>query len=325
MQRFAASLWMRAADAKNRRYRKAAAKQALSNNQGCRKAEIRPIEPDAGNAAEGRFPIFYSFRFPLQEPTEYRKAWHPAQNLATPQPMAISKSRLRRHKAPKCQTASKKIKTMNLISSKLPKIQFITHSDSRYTTAESALLALSCGIRWIQFRLKHASLEEARPEAIRVQELCRSYKALFVIDDHVELAKSLKADGVHLGKTDMPIAEARKILGPDYLIGGTANTWEDMLKIKAEGGDYIGLGPYRFTTTKENLSPILGIEGYRSLMDKARQNQLDLPVYAIGGLQPQDCKALMECGVHGIAISSSILQAEDPQAKTKEFTQQVLY
>lgn len=65
LQRFAASLWMRAADAKNRRYRKAAAKQALSNNQGCRKAEIRPIEPDAGNAAEGRFPIFYSFRFPL--------------------------------------------------------------------------------------------------------------------------------------------------------------------------------------------------------------------------------------------------------------------
>lgn len=214
---------------------------------------------------------------------------------------------------------------MNLISSKLPKIQFITHSDSRYTTAESALLALSCGIRWIQFRLKHASLEEARPEAIRVQELCRSYKALFVIDDHVELARSLKADGVHLGKTDMPIAEARKILGPDYLIGGTANTWEDMLKIKAEGGDYIGLGPYRFTTTKENLSPVLGIEGYCSLMEKARQNQLDLPVYAIGGLQPQDCKALMNCGVHGIAISSAILQAEDPQAKTKEFAQQVLY
>ena len=215
--------------------------------------------------------------------------------------------------------------TMNLISSKLPKIQFITHSDSRYTTAESALLALSCGIRWIQFRLKHASLEEARPEAVRIQELCRSYKALFVIDDHVELARDLKADGVHLGKTDMPIAEARKILGPDYLVGGTANTWEDMLRIKAEGGDYIGLGPYRFTTTKENLSPVLGIEGYRSLMEKARQNQLDLPVYAIGGLQPQDCKALMECGVHGIAISSAILRAEDPQAKTKEFAQQVLY
>ena len=123
----------------------------------------------------------------------------------------------------------------------------------------------------------------------------------------------------------MPFAEARKILGPDYLIGGTANTWEDMLKIKAESGDYIGLGPYRFTTTKENLSPVLGIEGYRSLMEKARQNQLELPVYAIGGLQPQDCKALMNCGVHGIAISSAILQAEDPQAKTKEFTQQVLY
>ncbi len=208
---------------------------------------------------------------------------------------------------------------------RLPKIQFITHADEHYTTGESALLALSCGIRWIQFRLKHAHEEECRQEALRVQELCRAYKALFVIDDHVELAKSLKADGVHLGKNDMPIREARKILGPDFLIGGTANNWEDMLEIKAAGGDYIGLGPYRFTTTKENLSPILGLEGYRQRMQKAREHHLELPVYAIGGILPEDCPDLMSCGVHGIAISSALLKAEDPQSTAKAFSEKLLH
>lgn len=203
---------------------------------------------------------------------------------------------------------------------RLPKIQFITHADTRYTLVESALVALSCGIRWIQFRGKDLREEEAETMARSVQELCRRHKALFVIDDNVLLAKKLQADGVHLGKEDMPIAQARDILGDDYLIGGTANTWEDVEKIRDEGGNYIGLGPFRFTRTKKKLSPILGIEGYARIMEKARDTGMDLPVFAIGGIRPEDGPALKRCGVFGLAVSSALLQADDPQEEVNKFT-----
>ena len=204
---------------------------------------------------------------------------------------------------------------------RLPKIQFITHATAQYAIEESALLALSCGIRWIQFRSKDTPEAEFMERARRVQSLCRRYKALFVIDDNVQAAKELEADGVHLGKTDMPIAQARKILGPDYLIGGTANTWEDILEIEAQGGNYIGLGPFRFTRTKAKLSPLLGVEGYAEIMRKANENNMRLPVYAIGGILPDDGPALKNCGVHGLAISSALLSSENPQKATDLFVE----
>ena len=143
-------------------------------------------------------------------------------------------------------------------------LQFITHFTDRYSYYDSARLALEGGCRWIQLRMKDASPEEREQEAVRIQELCRTYEATFIIDDDVELVKKLKADGVHLGKNDMPIAEARHILAKDFIIGGTANTFDDVVSHYRAGADYIGCGPFRFTTTKKNLSPILGLEGYRS-------------------------------------------------------------
>lgn len=203
---------------------------------------------------------------------------------------------------------------------RLPKIQFITHAGHGYNLVESALLALSCGIRWIQFRCKDLREEEAEPMARTVQDLCRRHKALFVIDDHVLLARKLQADGVHLGKDDMPIAQARRILGNDYLIGGTANTWEDIEKIRDEGGNYVGLGPFRFTETKKKLSPVLGTEGYARILGKARETGLSLPVFAIGGIRPEDGPDLKRCGVFGLAVSSAVLQAENPQEEVNKFT-----
>ena len=138
-------------------------------------------------------------------------------------------------------------------------LQFITHFTDRYSYYDSARLALEGGCRWIQLRMKDASPEEREQEAVRVQELCRTYGATFIIDDDVELVKKLKADGVHLGKNDMPIAEARHILAKDFIIGGTANTFDDVVSHYRAGADYIGCGPFRFTTTKKNLSPILGL------------------------------------------------------------------
>ena len=150
------------------------------------------------------------------------------------------------------------------------KLQFITHFTDTYSYLDSARMALEGGCRWVQLRMKHASDEETEAVALEVQKLCRTYGATFLIDDRVELVRKLKADGVHLGKNDIPIAEARKILGKDFLIGGTANTFDDVRAHYEAGADYIGCGPFRFTTTKEKLSPILGLEGYRSIVQQMK-------------------------------------------------------
>ena len=157
-------------------------------------------------------------------------------------------------------------------------LQFITHFTDRYSYYDSARLALEGGCRWIQLRMKDASPEEREQEAVRVQELCRTYGATFIIDDDVELVKKLKADGVHLGKNDMPIAEARHILAKDFIIGGTANTFDDVVSHYRAGADYIGCGPFRFTTTKKNLSPILGLEGYRNIVRQMHEHGINLPM-----------------------------------------------
>ena len=133
-------------------------------------------------------------------------------------------------------------------------VQFITHYTERYSYLDSVRIALEGGCRWVQLRMKEAATEEILPIAKEAMNLCRQYDATFIIDDFIDLAKQIGADGVHLGKNDMPIVQARKILGKDFIIGGTANTFEDVQMLYKAGADYIGCGPFRFTTTKKNLS-----------------------------------------------------------------------
>ena len=145
-------------------------------------------------------------------------------------------------------------------------LQFITHYTERYSYLDSARMALEGGCRWIQLRMKDAGKEEILPIATEIRKLCNDCGAIFIIDDHVELVREIRADGVHLGKNDMPVAEARRILGDEYIIGGTANTYEDVKKHWLDGVNYIGCGPFRYTTTKQKLSPILGLEGYKEII-----------------------------------------------------------
>lgn len=196
-------------------------------------------------------------------------------------------------------------------------LQFITHQTGKYSYLDSARMALEGGCRWIQLRMKEASLEEVEAVASQLKPLCKTYEAILILDDHVELAKTLEVDGVHLGKTDMPIAQARQILGEAFIIGGTANTFEDVEMHVTAGADYLGIGPFRFTTTKMNLSPVLGLDGYTSILSRMREAHIELPVVAIGGITYEDIPAIMETGVNGIALSGTILQAENPVEETK--------
>lgn len=195
-------------------------------------------------------------------------------------------------------------------------LQYISHFTPQISYAEGIKMALEGGCRWIQLRMKDAPAEEIIACAEEVLPLCRRHGAKFLLDDHVELVRQLGADGVHLGKNDMPVDEARKILGPDIIIGGTANTIEDIIRLHKQGADYIGCGPFRFTTTKKNLSPILGLDGYKSIVLKMKELGIDLPIVAIGGITVEDIPAVMGTGVSGIALSGAILSAPDPVEMT---------
>lgn len=195
-------------------------------------------------------------------------------------------------------------------------LQYISHFTPQISYAEGIRMALEGGCRWIQLRMKDAPAEEIIACAEEVLPLCRRHGAKFLLDDHVELVRQLGADGVHLGKNDMPVDDARKILGPDIIIGGTANTIEDIIRLHKQGADYIGCGPFRFTTTKKNLSPILGLDGYKSIVLKMKELGIDLPIVAIGGITVEDIPAVMGTGVSGIALSGAILGAPDPVEMT---------
>ncbi|MBO8438636.1 MAG: thiamine phosphate synthase [Bacteroidetes bacterium] len=198
-------------------------------------------------------------------------------------------------------------------------LQFITHETDKYSYLDSAILALNGGCKWIQLRMKHSPAEEIMRVAGILKEECRKHDAILIIDDHVDIAMQVDADGVHLGKNDMPPAEARVKMGEKYIIGGTANTFDDIRGLVMSGVDYIGLGPYRFTTTKERLSPVLGDEGYRAIMEQCRDKGYRTPVVAIGGITFDDIVPVMDCGVSGIAVSGGILNADDPVKETERF------
>lgn len=197
-------------------------------------------------------------------------------------------------------------------------LQFITHHTERYDEVSAAEAVLRGGCRWIQLRMKDAPAQAVVEAGRTIGEMCRNVGATFILDDHVELVVELQADGVHLGKNDMPVEQARRILGSDRIIGATANTFDDIRHAAAAGADYIGLGPFRFTATKRNLSPVIGIDGYRTIMERCRQEGISLPIVAIGGIVARDIEAIMSSGIGGIALSGALLQAPDTTEETQK-------
>jgi len=195
-------------------------------------------------------------------------------------------------------------------------LQLITNPVSIDNAITQAKEAIAGGCRWVQLRWKDAPLDKLTEAARQIAPLCHDSGAIFLLDDHVELVGLTDADGVHLGKNDMPVNEARRILGPNRIIGATANTTDDIIAVAQAGADYIGYGPFRFTTTKKNLSPVLGLEGYRKATDFRHKHYLRLPLVAIGGITDSDIVPIMKAGAEGIALSGSIVKTQNPAAAT---------
>ncbi len=178
--------------------------------------------------------------------------------------------------------------------------------------------ALDGGCRWVQLRMKDASDDEIRRVVSVIKPMCDQMEAFLILNDRVNLAKELEVSGVHVGKEDMSPSEARAILGAGAVIGVTVNTFEDVLRAATCDIDYVGIGPYRHTTTKKNLAPILGKEGISEICRQMDEKGIEIARVAVGGIGIDDILPLMECGVNGVAVSGAIANAKDMAAATSE-------
>lgn len=203
----------------------------------------------------------------------------------------------------------------------LPKIQFISQGTSSEAQLNSIQKALDAGIEWVQLRYKNVPEIEVFRLAEEIKKITDAYQALLSINDFPSVAKAVNANGLHLGLTDGSIDQARELLGNVKIIGGTANTIEDVQQRFAEKCDYIGLGPLRFTTTKEKLSPTLGFEGYKKIINGLSNTAPIKPIFAIGGIEEKDLPKLLEIGVYGIAVSGLICNATQPTHIVKQLNE----
>lgn len=197
----------------------------------------------------------------------------------------------------------------------IDKLHYISQETENTSHLDAINKTLIAGAKWIQLRVKNKPEDVILELAIKANALCRAYGARLIVNDHPLIALKAGAYGLHLGLTDMPIAEARSIVGEQMIIGGTANTFEHVKQRVAEGADYIGLGPYRFTNTKQNLSPIVGLEGYEAIMEQVSIAGITTPIIAIGGIELNDISLIMTTGVHGVALSGALTNANDPAAE----------
>ncbi len=213
------------------------------------------------------------------------------------------------------QSMKKEIATLHYIT------QDLTDFSHEYLTLE----ACKGGVRWIQLRVKNQEYSAWLEIAKKTKDVCDKYNAVLIINDNVRIAKEVNAHGVHLGLKDTNPREARKILGDNAIIGGTANTLEDIKKLYACDVDYIGLGPYTYTETKQNLSPVLGLHGLKNIVTAISYIHLNqnnnIPIVAIGGISINDVGSVLNSGVNGIAISSAIGMSADKAKSASDFLQ----
>lgn len=202
---------------------------------------------------------------------------------------------------------------------RIAQFQYLTQDLENHSHAFLAEQACKAGAKWVQLRVKAKSFDEWLKIALAVKTTTAFNNATLIINDSIEIAKAVKASGVHLGKNDAKPSDARKTLGHSAIIGCTANTIDDIIDLSQEPIDYIGLGPFQFTSTKQNLSPQLGISGYQKIISKMQSLGITIPIIAIGGIQLNNVVPLLKTGVHGIAVSSAIHAKGDIQENTHQF------
>lgn len=188
------------------------------------------------------------------------------------------------------------------------------HLQQRRSHAELARFAIRGGADSIQFRQKHGGIQNMLSEAHDVATVCRDTSTPLVINDRLDIAQAVEAQGVHLGQNDFPIDAAREVLGPKAIIGATATKAEQAVGAHEMGADYIGFGPVFPTTSKRNPKSVKGPEGLAEACEA-----VSIPVIAIGGVTHDRVRAALDAGAHGVAVMSAIVTANDPEQATAHF------
>ena len=174
--------------------------------------------------------------------------------------------------------------------------------------------AASAGVRLFQYRNKTGSMLEAYRDGLPLRRAAAAAGALFIVNDRCDLTLALEADGVHLGQDDLPLPEARMILGPSRLIGISTHDGQQIREAADGGADYLAFGPIFATSTKPDHAPVVGLEGLRYARSLTR-----LPLFAIGGITPDNATSVWGTGANGIAVISAILQAADVTTTVRRF------
>jgi thiamine-phosphate pyrophosphorylase len=207
----------------------------------------------------------------------------------------------------------------------IEKLQFITHDIEQHSHIEQARIACEAGAKWIQYRCFTKSDDELLKDINVIAELCDDWGATLIVTDHIHLNGKADIQGFHIEDMDADFRQLREELGEAITIGGSSNTLEGLLRIAEEGADYAGFGPFKVTTTKPNNAPLLGLEGYKDAIAILQQQQIELPVLAVGGVTLNDIDDLLKTGVFGIAASSAINQAEDMRSAYLDFYDKVIF
>ncbi len=212
----------------------------------------------------------------------------------------------------------------------LPRIQYITHPEEDFSNLSWLERLAEGGISWVQLRIKEEDLAEFHPElhykatfieiADLMREKTRELGMYLTINDHPDIARLSKADGIHLGTDDK--AEDSETSGFE-IYGGTAHDLIEMQSHPLHKVNYFGVGPFRETKTKKKIKSVLGISGYKSMLDEMEKEGLYKPVYAIGGIGENDIPEIMKTGVYGIALSGLIHKSNFDIQLIKNIVQKV--
>lgn len=197
-------------------------------------------------------------------------------------------------------------------SSPLGRLHVLTDTRDGRDALQVVRAALSAGAPVVQVRSKGGTDRELHDLAERVARLCDAAGALCVVDDRLDVALAVGAAGTHLGAQDVPLAAARRVVGPDHVLGGTAREPGAARELVAAGAGYLGVGPAFATATKAGLPDALGPEGIGAVA-----RAVDVPVLAIGGITVERVPAVLAVGAHGVAVVAAVSEAADPAAATR--------
>ena len=173
---------------------------------------------------------------------------------------------------------------------------------------------IRAGVQMIQYRDKYSDDSEFLKEATKIKKILRKPNVLYIINDRVDIALLIDADGVHVGQSDLPVAVARKFLGKNKIIGTSAENIKQARTAQKQGADYVGLGPIFYTTTKEKIPPPVGLD----LIRQAKK-ELKIPFFPIGGINLDNLGSVINAGAKGVAVASAIVCSPDIAKTSKQF------